>query len=157
MKKFILLLTISFFFCLQSFSQNGFSNFQWDNEQLTFSSVEMKVSFAGEPKTIIFDGYKDGKIQISNPLKSFPTLAKISIKLSGYFEIVSGTVSKFESEVKGDLTTVLKYSIVDGDQFAYLMFYFDESQKLTFAIIVATKDLLNKKIKPLSFTLKGFE
>ena len=119
MKKFILLFIISFFFCLYSFSQKKFSHFEWDNEQVTISSVEMKVS-TEEPKKIIFEGYKDGKIQISNNLKSFPTLGSISIKLGEYFEMDRATITNFQSEVRRDLTTIIKYTLEDGDQFAAL-------------------------------------
>ena len=156
MKKHIFLLIISVFLCFHSFSQKLFSNFEWDSEELTISSVEMKVS-TEDPKKIIFEGFKDGKIQISNVLKSFPTLGNISIKLGGYLEMDRAGITNFQSEVRSDLTTIIKYSIEEGDKFAALALLFDESQKLITVSISATNDLINKKSKIMTFVLKGFD
>lgn len=155
MKKIILLCNIFLLLCLNSFSQK-FSQFQWDSDEVTISSVEMTVSTT-EPKKLIFEGFKNGKILISNNLKSFPTLGSVSIKLGGYFEMDRGSIYDFKSEVKKDLTTLIKYSVEDGNKFAVIFLTFDESQKLIFVNISATKELGNEKVKPLSFILKGFD
>lgn len=154
MKKIILLFIIYFALYFQSFSQK-FTQFKWDSEEVTISSVKMKVQ-TEKPNTVIFDGYKDGKIVINSLLNS-PLYGTISIKLGGYLDIKSAKVIKFENVIKSDFTTAITYMIDTGKKYVYLFLKFDDQQKLDYVLVSAGKDLDDKNGKPLSFTLEGFD
>jgi hypothetical protein len=146
-------LIIILLFCSSSVYAQSFERFKWDDGTIEIASVEMKVHDAANK--VIFDGYKDGYIKITNgetsPLSHF-----IDIKLSGYFEIKSGLVVSFNHQIKDNKETII-YTIKDGTALAVMhMEYSDSYDHPDFIVVTGSKDYTKKPTKMISFTLCGF-
>ena len=128
---------------------------KWGSDNIQFKTVEMEMRDA-TTKKIIFTGYKDSYIQISN-FSDNPTLNSVAVKLSGYFHIESGRVDSYE--YKQTTTGVnVTYSVIEMNKFCYISIHYEFDEDVPkFIVCVSTEDYTKKPTKSMAFTLKGFE
>jgi hypothetical protein len=152
MKSFLLGLFLIPFI---SFGQS-FTNFKWDDKEIIFNSVEMKVT-DGITLKQIFKGYKDSQIKIYQILSDDPLKAMISVKCSGYFQIDNAEIVQFKFENKeGDID--ITYLLQSGTKMCSVLISLEANiNKPKFIVVVGTDDYTKKPMKQLNFTLTGIE
>ena len=148
------------FSLLLIFSMNAecqrFNQFEWQGDKATFSSVQLKV-IDGATKKVVFDGYKDSKIEFRSNVGISPTLDVVYIKLAGYFYIESGDVMEFQCKVKKSLETIVTYSVAEGNKLASVKIFYDDRGRVFEIVVAENEDIMQKKGKTLIFVLTGFE
>jgi hypothetical protein len=148
-------LSILFFKISLIAAAQEYRNFSWNDKEVEFASVEMKVE---DTKTnqLIFKGYKDGYIKI-RPIGDDPKLGFISLKLSGYFQIEEAIISRFRYEIDEKWISI-EYTCEDGNKMAFVILNYKIGEKKPSFIIVSTvADYTTKNSKRLSFTLTSLE
>lgn len=134
----------------------AYTGFKWDEDDISFKTVEMEVSYSGE-KNKIFKGFKDAQINIKQLQYSDPTKATVSVKLSGYFQGLDIPINDIEYKSKDYETTII-YSGFNESDFIYVAIYFDEIEnKPKYIFASVTKNFVDKKSKSMNFVLTGFE
>lgn len=154
MKK-LLLFIFAFGLFKFSFSQTGkeFTDFDIKGSTLKVHAVSMKVEDK-ETKKIVFDGYKEGDIVISN-VSANPFMTTVDINLGGYFKMEIGEVYSVNVEYKDTWTSVVTYTLQSGEKMASLTFYYTNSV-LKSLWIITIPDIKHIK-KGLIVTLSGIE
>jgi hypothetical protein len=126
----------------------------WDKKEISFNCTNMKVKDDNTEK-VVFEGPRNTSIKFNDRNEQLVGTL-VDVRLSTYFQILGGEVTKAEFSIDKDYKSVT-YTVYKDLKLCVIIVSYAAGADIPSFIIVSTNDNWKGGGKKMTFTLDGFK